>query len=143
MCSPQCLACRQWPWFLGNRIYPLAPALVSLGERGEHLVAWWQSSPSDQILTSIGCGAPARDFLSEEFSWGEEVAGEEGSSLGPGLPGRSLPPKTSHHFLPNPSAESENPAGLTSPPQVCASLFLSLPGQSHCLKMPSGLTTCC
>ena len=56
----------------------------------------------------------------------EEVGGEEGSSLGPGLPGRSLLPKTSHHFLPNPSAESESPAGLTSPPQVCASVFLSL-----------------
>lgn len=71
MCSPQCVACRQWPWFLGVRIYPLAPASVSpLVERGEHLAAWWQSSPSDQILTSPGCGAPAREFPSEGFRWG-------------------------------------------------------------------------
>lgn len=44
--------------------------------------------------------------------------------------GKNLLRETSRHFLLNPSAESENPAGpkSTSPPQVCASLFLSYMG---------------
>ena len=73
----------------------------------------------------LDCLITLSGFLKERVCWGRRWLGE-GSSLGPGLPRRSLLPKTSHHFLPNPSAESENPAGLTSPPQVCVSLFLSL-----------------